>query len=292
MMFPKILKWTGIVLLSLAVLLLIVFGIFFYVYGTHVNKQYAVEVRPIAIPHDSASIAAGAHLYAIKGCGDCHGADLGGKIFLNDPAVGVLAGANLTSGNGGRPAGYSDRDWLKAMRHGLGTDNKTLKLMPSYEYAKLSDKDMAAIIAFCKAQPAVNRTLPPIKTGPVGKVLAVLGKLPLFPAEKIDHSYRQPETMPVTVTREYGEYLSVSCTGCHNPRFTGGDSPIPGGKKVADITSKGNVGKWTAQEFITALRTGNTPEGRKLKNEDMPWSMTAQYSDEELQALFLYLKGL
>jgi mono/diheme cytochrome c family protein len=171
-------------------------------------------------------------------------------------------------------------------------DNKSLKLMPSYEYMKLSDKDMAALITFCKAQPAVDRSLPPLKTGPLGKVLAVLGKLPLFPAEKIDHGYQQPHVVPVTVTKEYGEYLSVSCTGCHNPKLTGGDSPIPGGKKVADITSKGNLGKWTAQQFITTLRTGNTPEGVKLNNEEMPWSMTAQYSDEELQALFLYLKSL
>lgn len=291
-MFPKILKWTGIVLLGLATLLLIVFGIFFYVYGTHADKQYAVTVRPIGIPDDSATIAAGAHLFAIKGCADCHGADLGGKVFLDDPAVGRLTGANLTSGQGGRPAGYTDLDWLRAMRHGIGTDNKSLKLMPSYEYAKLSDKDMAALIAFCKAQPPVDRSLPPTKTGPLGKVLAVLGKLPLFPAEKIDHFYQQPATMPVSVTKAYGEYLSVSCSGCHNPRFTGGESPIPGGKKVADITAKGNVGKWTVQQFITTLRTGNTPEGLKLKNEDMPWSMTARYSDEELQALFLYLKSL
>ncbi|SKA22891.1 Cytochrome c553 [Chitinophaga eiseniae] len=291
-MFPKILKWTGIVLLGLATLLLIVFGIFFYLYGTHVNKQYAVTVRPVEIPHDSATIAAGAHLFAIKGCGDCHGADLGGKVFLDDPAVGRFAGANLTAGQGGRPAGYTDQDWLRAMRHGIGTDNKSLKLMPSYEYAKLSDKDMAALIAFCKAQPPVDRSLPPTTTGALGKVLTVLGKLPLFPAEKIDHAYQQPATMAVSVTKAYGEYLSVSCSGCHNPRFTGGDSPIPGGKKVADITSKGNVGKWTAQEFMTALRTGSTPEGLMLKNDEMPWNMTAQYSDEELQALFLYLKSL
>ncbi|MBC9934001.1 c-type cytochrome [Chitinophaga qingshengii] len=291
-MFPKMLKWAGIAILGLISLLLIVFGVFYYVYSTHVNKSYAVEVRSIPVPGDSATIAAGAHLYAIKGCGDCHGADLGGKVFLDDPAVGFFAGANLTGGQGGRPTGYTDTDWLRAMRHGLRTDNKTLLLMPSYEYAKLSDHDIAALVAFCKAQPAVDRTLPPMKTGPVGKVLAVLGKVPLFPAEKIDHGYQQPDKMPVTVTKEYGEYLSVSCTGCHNPRFTGGESPIPGGKRVSNITAAGNLGKWTAGEFITALRTGKTPEGLQLKNKDMPWSMTAQYTDEELQALFLYLKSL
>jgi hypothetical protein len=67
---------------------------------------------------------------------------------------------------------------------------------------------------------------------------------------------------------------------------------LPGGTPVADITSKGHLGKWSQAQFITALRTGKTPEGRQLKNSDMPWQITSAYTEEELSALYLYLKSL
>ncbi|HVI46971.1 MAG TPA: c-type cytochrome [Chitinophaga sp.] len=291
-MFPRILKWAAIVLLGLLVVLLLAFGICAWRFMHENTKRYSVQVREIPIPADSATIAAGAHLYAIKGCTECHGKDLSGHVFLNDPAIGLVAGANLTTGKGGIPADYSNKDWLLALRHGVNREGRSLKIMPSYEYSKLSDHDMAAIIAYCKSQPPMDRQLPANSVAPLGKILTAIGKLPMFPAALTDHEYHQPAEMPATASTSYGEYLSVSCTGCHNPRLTGGANPVPGGKPVANITSSGHIGHWTEDDFMTTLRTGKTPEGYQLKNEDMPWKMTAQYTDEELKALFMYLKSL
>ncbi|CAL1520562.1 cytochrome c [Chitinophaga sp. MM2321] len=291
-MFSKILKWAGIVVLGLIVVLVIAFGVFSFLFNQHANKQYAIDVREIEIPTDSATIAAGAHLFTIKGCAHCHGTDLGGKVFVDDPPIGRFAGSNLTYGKGGLPASFDNKAWLTAMRHGVSPAGKTLMLMPSPDFVKLSDQDIGAIIAYCKAQPKVDRPTIPFKVGPMGKVLSVLGKVPLFPAEEIDHTYKQPADVVKSATAEYGEYLSVSCIGCHKPSLKGGDNPIPGGVPVANITSTGHVGKWSEDGFITALRTGKTPEGKQLKNEDMPWGMTAQYTDVELKALYLYLKNL
>jgi hypothetical protein len=116
--------------------------------------------------------------------------------------------------------------------------------------------------------------------------------LPLVPAEKVDHHYRAPAVVKQEVSAAYGKYLSISCTGCHHADLRGGENPIPGKVAVADITAKGHVGSWTSDQFITALRTGRTPEGKLLNNDDMPWQMTAQYTKEELEALYLYLKSL
>lgn len=291
-MFSKILKWAGRILLGLVLICALTYAVFSFLFRQHVNKSYAVQVRDIPIPEDSATIAAGKHLYEIKGCGECHGTDLRGRLIVDDPGLGRIAGTNLTYGKGGLSADFDNKAWLRAMRHGLNAENKTLLLMPSQEFARLDDHDIAAIIAFCKAQPKVDTPNIPTEIGPMGKILSVMGKIPLFPAEMIDHSHQQPALVAKAPTADYGKYLSASCTGCHKPELTGGDNPVPGGAPVANITSTGHVGKWSKEEFITALRTGKTPEGKQLLVKDMPWTMTAQYTDDELIALYLYLKTL
>lgn len=291
-MLRKILKWTGGIIGVLVALILIFYFTMYIMVNNRKSKTYDVEVRMIDIPSDSASVAEGAHIYATKGCADCHGDDLSGKIFLDDAALGLLPAANLTFGKGGRPRNYSDREWLLAMRHGLKANGKPLLVMPSYEFYKMSDHDLSHLIAYLKSVPAVDHELPQPKLGPLGVVLSGLDKLPLIPAEKIDHRYKPGEAVKRGPTAEYGQYLSMSCTGCHQPHLKGGPNPVPGGTPARDITAAGNVGKWSLNQFTAVLRSGKTPDGRQLKNEDMPWKMTANYTDEELKALYLYLKTL
>jgi cytochrome c553/mono/diheme cytochrome c family protein len=288
----KFLKWTGITAGALVALLLVAYLVAYLSTNRRIHRQYQVQVKPLNIPVDSSMLAYGGRLFVIKGCVDCHGRQLEGRVFVNDPKLGVFAGANLTKGKGGLPAGFDEKEWLMALRHGLNPEGQSLIVMPSYEYCKLSDYDVASIIAWCKAQPPVNHELPPIQVGPLGHVLTFLDKLPLVPAEKIDHQYQAPVMVKREVTPAFGQYLSVSCTGCHGHNLRGGPNPLPGGTPVADITSKGHLGKWSQAQFITALRTGKTPEGRQLKNSDMPWQITSAYTEEELSALYLYLKSL
>ncbi|WP_341841610.1 c-type cytochrome [Chitinophaga caseinilytica] len=291
-MLRKILKWTGGIIAVLITGVLIFYFIMHIMVKNSRDKIYNVEVRMFDIPSDSASIAAGAHIYATRGCGDCHGTDLGGKKFLDEGPIGRIYGTNLTRGKGGRPADYTDRDWLLALRHGIRKDGKPLLVMPSYEYYKMTDADLGSLIAYLKsATPRDNETAAP-SLGPLGTVLSGIGQIPLIPAEKIDHAWQPGTPIAKGPTAEYGQYLSMSCTGCHKPNLKGGESPIPGGVFVRDITPSGNIGKWSEKEFIAVLRTGNTPDGRSLKNDDMPWQMTSKYSDEELTALYRYLKTL
>lgn len=52
------------------------------------------------------------------------------------------------------------------------------------------------------------------------------------------------------------------------------------------------LGSWTADMFIKALRTGkHMGEGRPIL-PPMPWPMIAQMTDDDLNALFAYLKSL
>jgi hypothetical protein len=68
--------------------------------------------------------------------------------------------------------------------------------------------------------------------------------------------------------------------------------PIPGMKPSANITSTGNVGKWTEEQFMTVLKTGMRPDGKQLDNKDMPWEMTRNFKDDEIKAIYRYLQTL
>jgi len=57
---------------------------------------------------------------------------------------------NLTSGLGGIGSVFTDTDYVRAIRHGIGRDNKSLLIMPSEQYNRISDEDLGALIAYLK----------------------------------------------------------------------------------------------------------------------------------------------
>jgi mono/diheme cytochrome c family protein len=292
-MLKKIFKVVGIIL---GVLVIVVAAFYTKVYFSiekRINKKYAVTPQNLSYdPADTALLALGERFITTKGCNECHGQDLGGKIFIDDPALGLLVARNLTKGKGGLPADYSTSDWVLALKHGIRRDGKALLFMPSHEYTLLSEQDMKSVIAYCSQLPNVDRELPKNDLGPLAKILTDLGKLPLFPAEMIDHDRMLVKEVEAEVSVEYGRYLAIACQGCHRENMKGGEPVAPGFPVVADISATGNPGKWTDDQFMETLRTGKTPEGKILKPQEMPWTMTKAYTDVELKALHLYLNTL
>ncbi len=288
-MIIKIVKGAGIMLLSVIVLFAAGYGLIAMNINSRTVKQYHFDKEILNIESDSLTLARGKHLVAIKGCQDCHGKDLSGKVMMDDGAVGRLSASNLTKGKGGLPQDYAAVDWVTALRHGVDKSGRPLIFMPSHETTLLSRHDMAAIIAYCQTVPDVDNELPPINLGPVANVMSYFDKMPLFSVEKIDH--RKPMVAQADTAEgiKLGEYLAVSCSGCHRADFKGGDPLAPVLPPVPDITSSGNPGKWTQQQFLQTLRSGKTPDGHQMKNDDMPWQMTAQYEDKELASLYQFL---
>src|SRR5688572_22682722 len=149
----KALKWIGIGLAVLVVVLLIaIFGLYFVGSG-RVEGPYQVEVQTVDVPTDEAAVARGEHLAtAISGCADCHTANLGGQIFIDGPPIGQVVASNLTSGAGGIGSRYSDEDFVRVIRHGVKPDGKTvLPMMPSTELSYMSDEDLGALIAYIRS---------------------------------------------------------------------------------------------------------------------------------------------
>lgn len=290
-MLKKILKWTALVVGAAVLLLLLGYVKVYWSINRKLNKIYDVKAESINIPNDSASYFNGEHLVQIKGCTDCHGANLSGKIFIDNSPLGRISASNITKGKGGLPQDFDTNDWIRAIRHGIDREGKSLIIMPAQEFNALSENDLGCIIAYCSKQPPVDHTLPENRLLPLARILADLDKIPLIVAAKIDHDKPIIHDVEEAVSPEYGEYLATACVGCHRPDFKGGGPIAPGFPSVPNITASGKVGGWTETDFIKMLRTGQTPTGRQVDAKNMPWTMTKQYSDTEIKALYAFLKS-
>jgi cytochrome c553 len=291
-MLKKILKGLFI---FIGVIAILAGGFYLKVYistQNRLNKVYAVTPQSMVISPDSVMLAKGKRLSVVKGCVECHGNDLGGKIIHEDFMLGRLVSSNLTKGEGGLPKDYSVTDWILALKHGIRQDGKPLVFMPSHEFYLLSEEDMKSIIAYCATVPPVDSSLPTLELGPLARILSDVGSFPLVPAEMIDHRHNLVKNVKEEVSVEFGKYLSTSCQGCHKETMKGGEALAPGLPVVADISSTGNPGRWTEEEFIQTLRTGVTPEGKVLNPAEMPWPMAKELTETELKALFKYLNSI
>lgn len=289
-------KWVrraGIGVGGIVGLMVVLVGAVYGLSSMKINKRFTVTPPALVIPADSATINRGRHLAtAISKCVDCHGDDFGGLVFIDDAALARLAGSNLTRSATGLGSLLTDTDWVRAIRHGVGRDGRGLPFMPSEVYQFLGDADLAAIIAYVKSVPPVDRTLPSIRYGLLGRALLVAGVLPLFPADSVDHNRPLQPPPPTGVTVEYGGYQANigGCTGCHGPGLSGG--PMPGGPPdwppPRNLTPEG-LGSWSEADFFRAMREGKRPDGLDI-NPAMPVRLTKLMTDTEIKAVWAYLK--
>ena len=290
----RILKWAGIAVGCLLGVIAIALGVLYFIGTAKINKTFDVQVADVVVPTDGADIERGRHFVEAVGvCQMCHTPNLGGEIAGDDPLFGIFAPRNLTSGRGGIGGTFSDIDYVRAIRHGIGQDGKTLLFMPSEIYNKISDADLGAIIAYLKSLPPVDNEMPDTSLGFLGRIFAVLDSSTL-PANLIDHAAPRPAEPEPGVTREYGQYLGFICAMCHGENLSGGTvvGYEPDAPKVPDITPGGAPGNWSQAQFMTAIRTGITPSGKVLDGQFMPWPYFARMTDDELQAIWLYLESL
>lgn len=214
--------------LTVVVLLIVVVTAAYSVSSYRFSQKVTFTDSTPIVTMDSASIAKGEYLVrAITKCADCHGQDLGGQMVIDDAALGRFYAPNLTSGLGSVTAALSDADVINEIRHGLAPDGRKLMFMPVRDWATMADADVAAIVAYLRSLPAVDRESQRSTVGPMGRALYVAGQLPLFESELITHDSivrLRPET---GVSVEYGRYLAQigGCTGCHGPTLSGGKIP-------------------------------------------------------------------
>ena len=282
------LKWTGITVLGLVVVLLSG-GIAASSIGTSkANKTYEVTATLLdSVPQDSASLAYGEHLAKIHGCASCHSDSFEGKVFIDAPPF-LVAATNLTAGNGGIGTSYTIQDWDRSIRYGVGPDGKALIIMPSKTLHNLSDTDAAALIGYLSNLPPINSELPETELRPLGKVLTAVGEFDV--ANEVHLAAQRESSPPASVSASYGKYLSsMTCTYCHGDNLEGGAPLAPDEPPPPSLIP---AGKWNAEMFKKAMRTGITPTGHEMNIDIMPWNAFKHMTDEELQAIHLYLQSL
>lgn len=279
-------------LLGLIVLVLAAVGIVAFRFHSLANRQYRAPEFTIAAEVAAADRVLGQRIYAVRaGCVDCHGENLAGAVVMENGAMGSIHGPNITP--------FALKDWsdveiARAIRYGIHRDGRSLRFMPSFDFAGLSKGDTAALVAYLRSVPPVSTPSHENTFGPVAKTLAVLGKMPvMFPAARIDPTQGFAEKPAEAANADFGRYLAISCTGCHGQEFKGG--AIPGGDPSWPPASDIRLGAnsvWSADSFTNMIQTGVSPTTGKALRPPMPVHLLKQLNPDEIKALWEYLGNL
>jgi mono/diheme cytochrome c family protein len=268
--------------------------------------------------NENASIERGKYLaWHVAGCMDCHSQrdftkfsgpvipgteGMGGERF--GPEVGLpgnVYGRNIT------PAGigtWSDDDLIKAITRGISKNGDTLfPIMPYLAYAKMNRGDLTDIVKYIRSLKPIENKVPARELFiPISMAIP-----PQLPNPDIDKNEKPSGKDRV----KYGEYLfsMASCSDCHTPRNRGVPdfTRVAGGGNVfrhenfsvniPNITpDTSGIGLWTEKMFLQKFKANaaddyvNRDPGKF--NSFMPWSLFGKMKDEDLKAIYAYLKTL
>lgn len=278
----------------------------------------AASAETFKAPDTPERIARGQYLSRhVAGCSDCHGKrdwtkysapqmrEFEGHGGTNFPiGVGTMIAPNLTPAKLGS---WTDGEILRAMISGVSKDGSPLfPFMPYENYRQMSREDAESIIAYL-------RTLPPSSNEPPRSKLD-------FPLNLIVRTLPSPappmreKTPDPSNQVEYGKYLTTigACIHCHTKMESG--APVPGmqfaggmrfemqsGGEIysANITPdpETGIGRWTEAQFIDRFKSIANADEASLalngrKNTEMPWRDYGGMKEEDLAAIFAYLRTL
>jgi mono/diheme cytochrome c family protein len=252
-----------------------------------------VQAAPVALRSDAAAVERGGYLYRSRGCADCHGADGAGRSFVKADGL-HLAGSNISPGPGSAVAAYQPQDWVRTLRHGVKPDGRPVRVMPSEDYNRLTDADLASLVAYVRQLAPAAGGAAVLELPLPARVMYGFGLIP-DAAEKIDHRLPPAQPVPEGVTLEHGRYVAQMCIGCHGAQLAGGR--IPGSPPDWPAAARLRPGEGNAmahyadaQSLQRMFKTGQRPDGTPLRV--MPFESLGRLSDIDTHALHLYLKSL
>ncbi len=231
---------------------------------------------------------------------------IGGYIFdekLGFP--GVVAAQNITPDPETGLGKWSDGEILRAVREGVDRNGDALFPMMPYQHLRsLSDEDAKSIVAYLRTLPAVKHSVP-------GKHLSFpLNFIVKFIPKPVDGVVAQPDPKD---SLAHGKYLATigGCYECHTPhddknRLVEAE-PFSGGWKMqgpwgtnytANLTPAPHtfMGRASKQEFLgrfhafANLTAETSPVCAPGRNTVMPWLAFSKMTDDDLSAIYDYLK--
>ena len=277
----KVFRWLGYGLGTLAGVVLIFAGWVWYASASTLNRTYTPISERLARP-TAQQLADAPRQGQVLGCVSCHGEGLTGHQMFDAPGVATVWAPNLTE----VAARASDQQLAQAIRQGVGVDGHALYIMPSAMFSRLSDGEVAALIAWIRSLPRRGPAVPDTSVGPLGRFGVAMGRFRSAPELMEDFRIRQP--YDVGAEHAAGRRLaSIGCAECHGPDLSGGH---PGPDTVAPGLAI--AGAYDLDQFRTLLRTGRPPSGRDLglmarvARQDF-----SHLTDAEIAQLYQYLRA-
>lgn len=230
----------------------------------------------------------------------------GGFPFGKELGVpGVVCAQNITPDPDTGLGRWSDGEIARAIREGVNREGEALfPMMPYPHLRELSDDDVKSIVVYLRTLRPIRNQTPPRKIDfPVNLLIK-------FAPKPVEGAVAAPDRNDSVA---YGRYLSriAGCYECHTPHdeknqlvaeraFAGGwEMRGPWGRNItSNLTphSSTYIGQATRQEFIDRFRSfaGMTAETAPVpppgRNTVMPWLAFARMTEEDLGAIYDYLR--
>jgi mono/diheme cytochrome c family protein len=257
-------------------------GLCAYVYFSNVQMlahRYPVVRAPLPAASGPEAVQRGRQLADITGCTDCHRPDLRGGVFVDD---GWLRGRYYASNLTRRAQLYSDEDLARIVRLGVRPDGLGVVAMPSMGFVRLTDADIADIIAFVRSLPAGGGDPPAHFIGPLDQWALWRGRFK--PTASYVSDERNKEPADAGPEHAAGRHLAgIVCAECH-----GGDLKGNGWDSGAPDLSI--VLAYSLPDLQRLLRSGTAIGGRKLGlMTTVAQDRLRNLSDSQIADLYGYL---
>jgi cytochrome c553 len=205
-----------------------------------------------------------------------------------------VVGPHIGPGPGSVTAGYRPEDWVRVIRHGVHPLGRPLMIMPSEDYNRFTDDDLASLVAYVRSLPSMPGAAAVVDLPLPVRALYGFGLIQ-DAAAKIDHTRPPAAPVPEGVSVQHGAYVANMCLGCHGAQFVGGK--IPGGPPDWPPASRLAPGEGTvmarypdAESMMRMFKTGKRPDGTPV--QVMPFESLREISETDMRALHLYLRQL
>ena len=224
---------------------------------------------------DAAKIAHGKRLATVLDCAGCHGQNLQGTNLADKPEDGAMYAPNVTLLLGK----YSDGELDKLIRHGVPKDGRQFWFMPVESFQFLSDRDLAALIAYLRTLSPAGKSLPPFKFNRVEQKDVDAGNL--GNAKSQIAKYRGAPPVDLGPQHAWARYMvETTCTACHNNALQGWPNFTPN----LDI-----AGAYSKPELTRLLTTGASKTGKDVGMSAVARRQFSKLTPREREAIVDYI---
>ena len=249
-------------------------------------------------------IKRGEYVSRLSDCTACH-TQQGGKPFAGGYHIqtpfGEILSSNITSDKETGIGNWTQEQFDRAVRHGIGSHGYLYAAMPYNAYAKLTDRDLTDLWAYVRTIPAVKKKVVENQLPfPFNQRWTLAGWNLLY----VKGGVFQPSANQSDEINR-GAYLVEGpghCASCHTAKnLLGGDSSdyLQGGAldgwHAPDLTPNPHtgLGSWSREDIVSYLQTGtnNTAVSSGPMTEAIENS-TQYMTRPDLEAIASYLKTL